>query len=236
MKKKNSFLRGPLLYVLILLAIFLIAQSMGGYTVSQGQTIEYSQLLEKIEAGEIGKITISANEAVALKRETSISAKDFPKKYDYYIYLPSAEQFDADVKAILGVELSLIHISFPTIFSGRKSPLSGDFYAKNLHPPGCAAASWLRWIKRLAGKSGATRCAAMPGARPSPSTQRTALPISCRGIPRARCTLSLIHIYHPHCRRKRAHRFPEAARGREWIKRARAIRNHGAAPHTPLLL
>ena len=58
MKKKNNFLRGPLLYVLILLAIFLIAQSMGGYTVSQGQTIEYSQLLEKIEAGEIGKITI----------------------------------------------------------------------------------------------------------------------------------------------------------------------------------
>ncbi|MEY8383185.1 ATP-dependent zinc metalloprotease FtsH [Christensenellaceae bacterium 44-20] len=104
MKKKSNFLRGPLLYVLILLAIFLIAQSMGGYTVSQGQTIEYSQLLEKIEAGEIGKITISANEAVALKRDTAISAKDFPKKYDYYIYLPSAEQFDADVKAILGVD------------------------------------------------------------------------------------------------------------------------------------
>ncbi len=104
MKKKNSFLRGPLLYVLILLAIFLIAQSMGGYSVSTGETIEYSQLLSKIQNGEISKITISENEAVALRKDTTISEDDFPNKYDYYIYLPSVEQFDADVKAILGVD------------------------------------------------------------------------------------------------------------------------------------
>ena len=79
MKKKNSFLRGPLLYVLILLAIFLIAQSMGGYSVSKGETIEYSQLLTKIENKEISKITISGNEAVALKTGTAVSEKDFPK-------------------------------------------------------------------------------------------------------------------------------------------------------------
>ena len=83
MKKKNSFLRGPLLYVLILLAIFLIAQSMGGYSVSTGETIEYSQLLSKIQNGEISKITISENEAVALRKDTTISEDDFPNKYDY---------------------------------------------------------------------------------------------------------------------------------------------------------
>ncbi len=100
----KKFVRGPLVYILILLAIFLIAQSVGSFSAENETVLTYTEFLEKIKAGEITDITIVAKEAVALKKNTTIDREKFPDKYDYYVYLPSENQLDTDMKAILGVD------------------------------------------------------------------------------------------------------------------------------------
>ncbi len=120
----KKFVKGPLIYILILAAIFLIAQSIGGGFSGSTTTLSYTEFLGKLEAGEITHITMVSNEAVALKKGTQISEDDFPSKYDYYVYLPSIYQFDEDVKAIFnvsditetGIEFVYKPIPGPSIF------------------------------------------------------------------------------------------------------------------------
>jgi cell division protease FtsH len=100
----KKFVRGPLIYLLLILAIFLVAQSVVNTDNQKDAVLGYTEFLKKVESGEITDITIVGYEAVALKKDTAINKESFPKKYDYYVYLPSYYQIDVDLKAALGVE------------------------------------------------------------------------------------------------------------------------------------
>lgn len=100
----KKFVRGPLIYLLLILAIFLVAQSVVNTDNQKDAVLGYTEFLKKVESGEITDITIVGYEAVALKKDTAIKKEAFPKKYDYYVYLPSYYQIDIDLKAALGVE------------------------------------------------------------------------------------------------------------------------------------
>ncbi|MBR6815910.1 MAG: ATP-dependent zinc metalloprotease FtsH [Clostridia bacterium] len=96
-------MRGPLIYLLLIVAIFFVAQSVVNTDNQKDAVLGYTEFLQKVSNGEITDITIVGYEAVALKEGSSIKEDAFPKKYDYYVYLPSYYQVDVDLKAALGV-------------------------------------------------------------------------------------------------------------------------------------
>lgn len=100
----KKFARGPLVYLLLILAIFIVAQSLVNTDAKKDSVLSYTDFLKKVEAGEVTDITIVGYEAVALKKDSTIKKEAFPKKYDYYVYLPSYYQVDIDLKAALGVQ------------------------------------------------------------------------------------------------------------------------------------
>lgn len=83
---------------------FLLLHNPRQYRRQKGFRLELYGLLKKVEAGEVTDITIVGYEAVALKKDSTIKKEAFPKKYDYYVYLPSYYQVDIDLKAALGVQ------------------------------------------------------------------------------------------------------------------------------------
>ena len=100
----KKFVRGPLIYLLLILAIFLVAQSVVNTDNQKDAVLGYTEFLKKVESGEITDIKIVGYEAVDLKKDTAINKESLNKKYDYYVYLPSYYQIDVDLKAALGVE------------------------------------------------------------------------------------------------------------------------------------
>ena len=98
----KKLLRGPLVYLLIIVAIILIVQPFGSLSQADPKVLGYTEFINKIKTGELTDITVQDNTAVALKKGTEIDKeKDFPAKYDYTTYVPSNLQFDNDVKAAL---------------------------------------------------------------------------------------------------------------------------------------
>ena len=100
----KKFAKGPLIYILILVAIIIIAQSIGGFSNTDDKLISYTELMEKIEAEEIANITIIGSKASILAKDSEIKEKDFPAKYDYYLYVPSNLQLSEDIKGLLGTQ------------------------------------------------------------------------------------------------------------------------------------
>ena len=150
----KKFVRGPLIYILILLAIFLIAQSVGSFTTKDKTILTYTEFLEKIQAGEITDITIISSEAVALKKDTTISENDFPSKYDYYVYLPSEDQLNEDMKAILGVSNSSEYATkygITVVYKAVPSPSIWEEMLPYLLPVVLIAVFWYFMIKQSQG-------------------------------------------------------------------------------------
>jgi cell division protease FtsH len=96
--------RGPLLYIIIILVIFFLAQYIGGVPEVNDKELSYTEFLDKLDTNEVSQITIIGYDAFARKTNSEIKEEDFPSKYDYHTYLPSIYQFDEDVKGMLGVE------------------------------------------------------------------------------------------------------------------------------------
>ncbi len=98
----KKFLRGPFIYILIIAAIFLLTQSSTLFTKKESVDVTYSEFIERVEHGEISKISITQHDLVALKKDSKVNVNEFPKKYDYSTYIPSTEQFADDMKDIYG--------------------------------------------------------------------------------------------------------------------------------------
>ncbi|MBR3842520.1 MAG: ATP-dependent metallopeptidase FtsH/Yme1/Tma family protein, partial [Christensenellaceae bacterium] len=98
----KKFLRGPMLYLLIIAAIFLLTQSSSLFSPEKSKDVVYSEFLQLVRDGEITNISVTQNDLVALKNGSSIAEKDFPAKYDYSTYIPSVDQFSADMQEIFG--------------------------------------------------------------------------------------------------------------------------------------
>ncbi len=97
----KKLLRGPIVYMAIILAIVLLTSSFGGFGQTDKKDLGYTEFLKKVENKEFSRITVTGNTAVALTKNTTVAASDFPAKYDFSTYVPSVYQFDNDLKSIL---------------------------------------------------------------------------------------------------------------------------------------
>ncbi len=100
----KKFLKGPFIYLILILAIILVAQAIVKNNNQDSSVISYTDFLKKLSDGEITRINIQGYEAVALAKDTKIKPDTFPGRYDYYTYLPSYYQIDVDFKAALKVD------------------------------------------------------------------------------------------------------------------------------------
>ena len=100
----KKFLKGPFIYLILILAIILVAQAIVKNNNQDKSVISYTDFLKKLGDGEITRINIQGYEAVALAKDTKIKPDTFPGRYDYYTYLPSYYQIDVDFKAALKVD------------------------------------------------------------------------------------------------------------------------------------
>lgn len=103
----KNFLRGPLVYILLVLAIILITQSVGNWQQTDSTAIGYREFLQKVHDGEITDVVVTMNDAVAIKKDSAYRQSDMPSRYDYSTYLPSILQFNMDLQAIYGKESAL---------------------------------------------------------------------------------------------------------------------------------
>ena len=131
MKKKRSLWQGPLMYLLLLVAILGVVWMLGSGDAAPSVTLNYSEFLEWVEAdlraanGEtlgdaqrdmsIDSIVIQSNTLYGLKENSLIPAANFPDSYDFKVIVPSETQFYADVNLIY--ESVLGHSVSPTEYA-----------------------------------------------------------------------------------------------------------------------
>jgi cell division protease FtsH len=98
--KKSA--RGPLIYIIgIAVIIFLILMISQG-TGEDEREIDYDSFMREVEAGNITHIEMIDKKLYAVKAGTEIDIEKFPKEFDYYLYVPDFEQFNADMESRTG--------------------------------------------------------------------------------------------------------------------------------------
>ncbi len=118
----KKFLRGPLVYIVIILAIVIIAQSFGSLKPNTDKTaIDYSEFISEVEKGNISAILVTGNQLTALKKDSSYKAQDMPNQYDYSLYVPSIEQFETALLAATG-EKTIADIGIPIQYNPEPEP------------------------------------------------------------------------------------------------------------------
>ena len=79
MKRKSS--RGVVGYVALLATLLMIAILLnGGLTQTVSKRIEYHELLEKIESGDVARVAIRNSSLVGLWKNTTVASADFPER------------------------------------------------------------------------------------------------------------------------------------------------------------
>ena len=83
MKRKTS--RGVVGYVALLATLLMIAILLnGGLTQTVSKRIEYHELLNKIESGDVARVAIRNSSLVGLWKNTTVATADFPERsYDF---------------------------------------------------------------------------------------------------------------------------------------------------------
>jgi cell division protease FtsH len=94
-------MRGPGSYLLLLVVIFLLVTVLQG-PVEDTREVPYSQFIKMVEKGELSDIHVIEKVAYGLKKDTTFAKKDFPKKFDVSVNLPSVDSFMADMKSLVG--------------------------------------------------------------------------------------------------------------------------------------
>ncbi|MBQ9832978.1 MAG: ATP-dependent zinc metalloprotease FtsH [Clostridia bacterium] len=61
---------------------------------------EYSDFIKMVESGDVKVVELTGDTLVGLKSDTSVELKNFPKRYDFYVFVPSEERFSNDMAVI----------------------------------------------------------------------------------------------------------------------------------------
>lgn len=98
----SKFLRGPLIYILIIVLIVISAQYLSNPASSQPEELEYYQFLQAVKSGDVKDIAIRDFDLYGRNKDTSITDENFPDMYDFTARIPSVNQLNLDVAAITG--------------------------------------------------------------------------------------------------------------------------------------
>ena len=102
MKDKKIF-RGPLLYIVLIIAIVLLVKLVGTPAKTDKDAKKgYSEFMEMVKDDKISAIQVTANTLTALKTDSAYKPSEMPDKYDYTVYVPSIYQFQNDLLEVTG--------------------------------------------------------------------------------------------------------------------------------------
>ncbi len=96
----KKLLRTPLIYILILVAIILLATEWQPFSQSDAETLDYGAFLEKASNGDIAAAQLTLNELVGVYKESDKTEDDLPSRYDFSVTVPSEQTFTRDMAAI----------------------------------------------------------------------------------------------------------------------------------------
>ena len=96
----KKLLRTPLIYILILVAIILLATEWQPFSQSDAETLDYGVFLEKASGGEIAAAQLILNELVGVYKDSEKTEEDLPNRYDFSVTVPSEQTFTRDMAAI----------------------------------------------------------------------------------------------------------------------------------------
>ena len=98
----KKFIRGPGIYVLILLVILLTYTSMATPGVGEQKKISYKpELIDLVKQNKIKAVSITENVLVGLYSDTNIKDESFPDQYDFTTNIPSIDVFTGDINKIV---------------------------------------------------------------------------------------------------------------------------------------
>ena len=114
MKKSG---RGIVVYlVMFALAMVLIYSFINPQDTVESQELSYTELMQRVENGEISQIYAEGNNLYALKEDSTILADKFPQERDYSSIAPSQEALDNRLNEIAtakGVQISdIVEVSY----------------------------------------------------------------------------------------------------------------------------
>ena len=99
----GKFLRGPFIYIVIIVAIILATQMLTPTVSKKIDELTYQELMEKVRDGEIQDMTIQDRNIVGRYTDSTIPDELYPLQYDYKgVMPPSVEQFNRDLAAVTG--------------------------------------------------------------------------------------------------------------------------------------
>ena len=106
-------------YVVIIAAFLLIALLLnGGMGMQENKRIEYPQLLQMIEDGQVARVAIRNKSLVGLKKNTTVAASDFPdRRYDFETtigddFIETVRQMEATRQGKALEEISVSDLAF----------------------------------------------------------------------------------------------------------------------------
>lgn len=118
MKDKKIF-RGPLIYIILIIAIVLVVKFIGTTPASSSEKVKgYSEFMEMVKNDEISAIEVQGNDLTALKKGSSYEKKDLPNKYDYSVYVPSIIQFQQDIVEVTGSK-DITDVSIDLVYEAK---------------------------------------------------------------------------------------------------------------------
>lgn len=118
MKDKKIF-RGPLIYIILIIAIVLVVKFIGTTPASSSEKVKgYSEFMEMVKNDEISAIEVQGNDLTALKKGSSYEKKDLPNKYDYSVYVPSIIQFQQDIVEVTGSK-DITDVSIDVVYEAK---------------------------------------------------------------------------------------------------------------------
>ena len=113
MQQKKSFLRGPLIWLVILVLVVLMSQMLTLPLETESKEISYSEFLELVRNERIAQLVVSEYDAYGLYKDSTIAPSSFPDKYDFTLQIPNdVASFHNDLRQIVaakkGVDASTV--------------------------------------------------------------------------------------------------------------------------------
>ena len=113
MQQKKSFLRGPLIWLVILVLVVLMSQMLTLPLETENKEISYSEFLELVKNERISQLVVSEYDAYGLYKDSTIAQSSFPDKYDFTLQSPNdVASFHNDLRQIVaakkGVDASTV--------------------------------------------------------------------------------------------------------------------------------
>ena len=119
---KKSFLRGPGIFIILIVGIVLLSMSFGSMEKTSPESeIGYTELLNLVKEKQIAAIQVTDNDLTAIKVGSTKDPADMPKSYDYITHIPSREILVEGLLSATGAE-TLTEVGFPVVFQPAPEP------------------------------------------------------------------------------------------------------------------